>query len=352
MTTLESIIEKRLLEYNEKASQLPNLEQALRLRPDDVELQARVAEAQAAAVDQIEYMLQSMPFIKQLDEDGIGAAAVEEVSQPSSSEPVSKGSKGIDALVTERKVSNHSELFVDYMREVEGKIIDTNVVFQNMDQLYLCECGGAKELEYATSMLTCTKCGKSVYHIEVSSRNLSYPEEVNNNANQPYAYQRMNHFCEWLNSIQAKENTEVPGSVVDAIKNEFRKEGTITRGDIKPSKVRSYLKKLNLSKYYEHQNYITSLLNGVPPPKFSKELEDTLKTMFKAVQMPFKKHCPKTRKNFLSYKYTLYKFCELLGENQYLKHFSLLKSATKLHQQDVIWKAICSELGWEFIPSV
>jgi hypothetical protein len=48
----------------------------------------------------------------------------------------------------------------------------------------------------------------------------------------------------------------------------------------------------------------------------------------------------------------LYKFCELLGEDQYLQCFPLLKSKEKLYQQDSIWKLICSDLRWEFIPTI
>ena len=58
------------------------------------------------------------------------------------------------------------------------------------------------------------------------------------------------------------------------------------------------------------------------------------------------------RKNFLSYSYVLYKFCELLGEDEYLQYFPLLKSKEKLYQQDVIWKKICSDLQWEYIPTI
>ena len=50
--------------------------------------------------------------------------------------------------------------------------------------------------------------------------------------------------------------------------------------------------------------------------------------------------------------YVLYKFSELLELNDLLKHFSLLKSREKLQQQDAIWKNICKELQWEFIPSI
>lgn len=43
---------------------------------------------------------------------------------------------------------------------------------------------------------------------------------------------------------------------------------------------------------------------------------------------------------------------ELLGEDQYLPCFPLLKSREKLYVQDQIWKKICEELKWQFIPTV
>ena len=84
----------------------------------------------------------------------------------------------------------------------------------------------------------------------------------------------------------------------------------------------------------------------------SQELEECLRMMFKDIQKPFDTHCPVERKNFLSYSYVLYKFCELLSEDEYLQYFPLLKSKEKLYQQDVIWKMICQDLKWEFIPTV
>ena len=58
------------------------------------------------------------------------------------------------------------------------------------------------------------------------------------------------------------------------------------------------------------------------------------------------------QRHFLSYSYVLYKFAELLCEDDLLPHLSLLKSHEKLHAQDVIWKNICKDLNWEFYPSV
>ena len=357
MTTLETIIQKRLSEYEDKISQLPEIERRLKDHPNDTELRDQKDDLLKLQDEYISYLLQAAPFNKALDdddtttgEDHIARDVVESVPHGGKTQ----GSGGLRTIIKETQVSKRSETFAEYMQQIEGKILDmkessTNT---NKDEDTVCVCGAALYFDAPNSTLVCESCGRSKYHIEVSRRNLTYDEEVTANSNPSFTYNRLNHLCEWLNSIQAKENTEVPESVIEAVKAEFRKEGTITRRDIKPSKVRAYLKKLNLNKYYEHTNYITGLLNGVPPPKFPRELEDKFKTMFLAIQAPFERHCPPGRKNFLSYSYTLYKFCELLGEKQYMKHFTLLKSPSKLHAQDMIWKGICSDLNWDYIPSV
>lgn len=119
-----------------------------------------------------------------------------------------------------------------------------------------------------------------------------------------------------------------------------------------PKKLRDILKKLDKNKYYEHVPHIINRLNGLPPPTISRETEEELRRMFKEIEETFIKYCPKNRKNFLSYSYVLHKFFQLLELDEFLPCFMLLKSREKLHQQDLIWKKICEELRWEFIPSV
>ena len=79
-----------------------------------------------------------------------------------------------------------------------------------------------------------------------------------------------------------------------------------------PYKLREILKKLKKNKYYEHVPHIINRLNGEPPPTISRETEEELRRMFKEIQIPFHKFCPKSRKNFLSYSYVLHKFVQLL----------------------------------------
>ena len=167
-----------------------------------------------------------------------------------------------------------------------------------------------------------------------------------------FSYKRINHFREWCNQVQGKESTDIPDEIFEKILTEIKKEKIMDTKTITYNKMRDILKRLRINKYYEHINYIINRINGIPTPQFSQELEDKLCNMFRNIQAPFLKHCPKDRKNFLSYSYVLYKFFQILGLNEYLKYFPLLKSREKLYVQDQIWKKICLELNYEIIPSL
>ena len=133
---------------------------------------------------------------------------------------------------------------------------------------------------------------------------------------------------------------------------ELKKERIFNVANISHNKIREILKKIKLNKFYEHIPYIINKINGKPPPNISKHLEEKLRYMFKEIQNPFQKHCPKHRKNFLSYSYVIHKFIQLLGIDEYLIYFPLLKSREKLYQQDKIWKEICNDLDWQYINSI
>lgn len=167
-----------------------------------------------------------------------------------------------------------------------------------------------------------------------------------------FSYKRINHFNEWISQVQGKESTDIPEDIFEKILAEIKKEHISDTKKISHSKMREILKKLRYNKYYEHINYIINRINGQPTPHFPPEVEEKLRAMFKQIQPAFLKHCPKERKNFLSYSYVLYKFFQLLGMDEYLRYFPLLKSREKIFAQEVIWKSICQELNWEFIPSV
>jgi uncharacterized Zn finger protein (UPF0148 family) len=167
-----------------------------------------------------------------------------------------------------------------------------------------------------------------------------------------FSYKRINHFREWCSQVQAKQSTDIPEEIFEMIITEIKKEKIQDTKKLTYTKMREILKKLKINRYYEHINYIISRINGMPTPHFSPELEDKLCSMFKEIQGPFLKHCPQSRKNFLSYSYVLNKFMQLLGLTEYQQYFSMLRSRQKLYLQDQIWSKICEELGWPMFPSL
>ncbi len=198
----------------------------------------------------------------------------------------------------------------------------------------------------------CEKCSLEE-KVLIESDKPSFKDCNNENMNTSYVYKRLNHFSEWLAQFQAKETTEIPQEVYEKILQEIKKERITNLETLTVKKIRAYLKKIKCNKYYDHSAYILYQINGVSPPTLSKELEEQLRLMFKEIQGPFMRVCPrKKRKNFLNYSYVLHKCVELKGLDEYKKYFPLLKDRQKLHDTDMIWKKICEELGWEFIKSI
>jgi hypothetical protein len=244
---------------------------------------------------------------------------------------------------------NKKDIFDDYLFVVEneghGKI-ETVVANNN-------ECKNCKSEtlihDENTSDQICTTCGHVDYKLCLERGYMEDQETTDGNIH-IYSYKRENHFNEWLLQFQAKEMTNVPNTVFDHLREEFRRQ-KISKESLTHSKIRECLKKLKLNKYYEHVPYILSIFKNVRPPSMNTELEEKLRNMFNKIQKPFDDNCPTERKNFLSYSYILYKFCELLSEDDFLKCFPLLKSKEKLYKQDQIWKLICKDLQWEFIPT-
>ena len=204
-------------------------------------------------------------------------------------------------------------------------------------------------VNHIEGFMSCLKCGHMEYVI-IESDKPNYkdpPPEATY-----FAYKRTNHLNEILNQIQAKESTDIPDEVLDAVREEIRKERIKDLTELANKKIRYYLRKLNLNKYYEHIAHIINRLNGLPPPIITKDIEDKIRIMFSAVNSAWGEIPKKPKKNFLNYNYVLYKFVELLDRDEYKVLFPLLKSRDKIVSHDVVWKEICEKLGWEFLRTI
>ena len=233
-----------------------------------------------------------------------------------------------------------------YLTNIDDAFLDINLFICQTDICQICYKGELIPIE-EEGIMVCNTCSRSVPYL-IENEKPSYkepPKEVCF-----YAYKRINHFKEILAQFQGKETTQIPPDVIENIKLQIKKE-RIDLNQITNLKTKEILKKLGYNKYYEHIPFIKDKL-GIKPPIMSPELEETLCNLFTELQSPYSKYCPDDRVNFLNYYYTAYKLCELLGELKYLPFFPMLKDREKRIEQDVIWKQICEELDWEFMPTI
>lgn len=263
--------------------------------------------------------------------------------------------RSLDAFFTKRSSSKSVAAVGDkchdsvkrYLRNVDESFLDVNEFIVQKDICPSCRKGELIPVEH-DGLVICNNCSTSNKFL-VENEKPSYkepPKEVCF-----YAYRRINHFREVLAQFQAKETTHIPEEVLEAIRNQAKKERIpLTEEWFDNAKAKEMLKKLRLNRYYEHIPYIKDKL-GIRPPIMSPELEEVLCNLFMILQAPYARHCPDERSNFLNYYYTGYKLCELVDQRQFLPYFQMLKDDDKVYEQDQIWQKMCEELGWPFIPT-
>jgi hypothetical protein len=256
-----------------------------------------------------------------------------------------KETKNIMEFLGKKKIdkpsgdNNRAELFEKYCKIVDGVRINCDDGSKRIK--YCLECNLEKILDYSVSAYVCQCCG------DVEEIIIDEDRQIKDYS----PYRRINHFREWLNQFQAKQSPEIPEQVYKDIITELNKNRISDFSELNKKKMKSILKKLGYNTYYEHIHYIINKLSNLPPPKITRDMEKIFIKMFTKIETPWEIYKQPDRKNFLSYSYVLYKFCELLELDHLLDCFTLHKDASKLMENDDIWKKICDYLNWEFISS-
>ena len=295
------------------------------------------------------YLLDNSKYIFEYFENKKNiSSGIKSQSNPNKSNAINKFFKIKEEIDDEINLiqNDNNNIVLKYLSNVSDDFLDINNFVYQTDICQICKKGELIPLE-DEGIIVCNICSRSIPYL-IENEKPSYkepPKEVCF-----YAYKRINHFKEILAQFQGKETTQIPLDVIENIKLQIKKE-RIELSQITNIKTKEILKKLGYNKYYEHIPFIKDKL-GIKPPIMSPELEETLCNLFVELQSPYSKFCPDDRVNFLNYYYTAYKLCELLGEDKYLEHFPMLKDPEKRMEQDIIWKKICKELDWEFIPTI
>lgn len=260
-----------------------------------------------------------------------------------------KGTNDTSSNLNSDKYNQSKKLYQQYWKNVGlGETAQLQEYVMNCETCLYCNQGELIPLE-EEGVLICNNvaCGKFVMHIIENQKplNKEMPNEVSYTA-----YIRLNHFKEILSQFQAKETTKIPDEVLDAVKQRIKKERKKIE-ELNYTEMRNILSILGYNKYFEHIQYINSIL-GIKPPIMNEELIDTLCVLFIEIQQPWAIFCPITRTNFFNYTYILCQLCVLLDQHQYLPFIPMMKDRIKQLEQDMIWKKVCDYLDWEYFPTV
>ena len=192
--------------------------------------------------------------------------------------------------------------------------------------------------------MSCPQCGYSVTYLDATSSSTAFDDVIDYSS---YSYKKVNHFSQYLAHVQSREVHRVPDDILEAVMKDLYERQNIRRlEDITAKRVRDTLRKLKLRKAYDHVAQVTARISGAKPLRIPPATEEQLKNMFLQMQSAFQRHAPKTRTNFLSYPYVLYRCFQILGLTHMLDGLSLLKSRDKLEANDAIFRKMCVDLGW------
>ena len=258
-------------------------------------------------------------------------------------------------LHTENRAKNINENFVygvdnSYYKRYKYNIFPEELPYSENninEENYCYTCEKFKVFNIDEAISTCLSCGISV---SINPEKPSIKPAEND-------YKRYTHFCDCLANIQGKESVKVPEEVINTIIREIvheRMENSLEK--LKEADIKRYLKKHRKLRYYNHATQILYRITKIPPLQMTPIMEEKMKMRFLQIQEPFEIFKGKNRSNFFSYSYIIYKFCQILGYNEFLPKLKLYKDRLKLYEHDKIWNKICEHLGgeragWKFIKS-
>jgi hypothetical protein len=208
------------------------------------------------------------------------------------------------------------------------------------------------------NLLVCHVCGYSEQSINVDVP-LSYKESQDYEYKTKYTYDKHSHFVDWLNRLTSNDKKEIPEELIAKLMIEINKEQITDLNSLNEKRIKKYLKKINMTSYYDNTITIINRINGRKTFKLDTEIQNKLCEMFEKIRDPFERHKPKSRKNFFSYSFIITQFFKILGLEEFTAYLPKLKSQDKIREQDEIFEKIVKELSqkdksikWKFFSSV
>jgi hypothetical protein len=232
-------------------------------------------------------------------------------------------------------------------KKINNISINNNDTIQINNKLNLCkDCNVPYFSNKITSKLICTQCGIEITYTEPTSDRMTFGHTVDF---VKYCYSKILHFGTWLASIQGRENKPISKKIIENISLHLYESGLNSK-KITLIHIKKALKKLNLTRYNQNIPQIWATLTGNSPPRLTPTEKKWFETKFKIICEVWENVRPEWRTNFISYPYVIYKLCQMLGRNDFLPFLNLHKGRDKIDQEEILFKKICIQADWKFIP--
>lgn len=163
-----------------------------------------------------------------------------------------------------------------------------------------------------------------------------------------YTYRPVTHLDDTMKFAEGAEAYVIPVESLEKAMKVLAKR-RVKPEDLTIPMVREICKQCDVK--VENAVQLYSRLSGRAPRRMTAFMKDQMRIMFNTQEEPYHRHCG-DRMNNLSFPYTLYKYCELLGYWEMLESLPLLRGPSNLSKHDSILSKVCQDLDWQYIPTV
>lgn len=209
----------------------------------------------------------------------------------------------------------------------------------------VCEaCGGELDIDVHGGVVSCIACG-AAYSDGIDSHQWHAVPHV---PHSKFQYLKSGHLVSLLKRFQGKEHTVIPRDVINRVVLRLHEDKYDLRA-VGYKEIKIVLRKLNLSRYYDHVWQLLYIATGRKPWQFTAKEEIEFQVVFDVLEQVYPLFKPPESENFIFYWYFIKKTAQLLGQpDKVVDMFPVLKSS-RLHQQkERIWKKMVEHVGWPY----
>jgi hypothetical protein len=228
--------------------------------------------------------------------------------------------------------------------------------YANVDEVYdetnsdICPtCKINYSIDEQTSEFACRECGRTekMYGVVFEDEQFFYQEGQRTKHGK---YDLIKHCRFWVDRIQAKENTDIPHAVINAVKKCIRRD-KLWIDNVTCESIRDYLKQLKITNYNNNIPLIRKIITGKEPPTLSDYEIKLIFMYFSSVIPIFNKIKDPSKSNCPYHPYFIYKIVEQILDKPYESNRRKeilscvhLQSRETLIENDNLWFRICEHM--------